>query len=64
MTSSYFVVKSDKGMYYRGEGVNRWGKQFNQATIYRMKGQAENTVKELSWRGEKAEVVPIEIREL
>jgi hypothetical protein len=60
----YYVVRDKKtGLYFRGKGVNRWGKYFNQASIYRVRGMAESTVKEISWRGEEAEIVPIQIIE-
>jgi hypothetical protein len=62
--AQYYVLRNkDTGMYFRGKGVNRWGKYFNQATIYRVKGTAEASVREVSWHGEKAEVVPIQIFE-
>ena len=60
----YYVVKNkNTGEYFRGKGINRWGKYFNQASIYRLRANAENAVKEVSWRGEEAVVVPIEISE-
>jgi hypothetical protein len=60
----YYVVRDKKtGLYFRGKGVNRWGKYFNQASIYRVRGMAESTVKEISWQGEEAEIVPIQIIE-
>ena len=60
----YYVIKDkNTGLYFRGKGVNRWGKYFNQASIYRVKGMAEHMIEEISWRGEETEVVPIEIRE-
>jgi hypothetical protein len=62
--AEYYVVRDkNTGLYFRGKGVNRWGKYYNQASIYRIKANAENTIKEVSWRGEKAEVVPIKIFE-
>jgi hypothetical protein len=62
--AQYYVLRNkDTGMYFRGKGVNRWGKYFNQATIYRVKGTAEASVREVSWHGEKAEIVPIQIFE-
>ena len=65
MISEYYVIKDkNTGLYFRGKGVNRWGKYFNQASIYRVKGMAEHTVKELLWRGEQGEVVPIRITEM
>ena len=61
----YYVLRNtETGMYFRGKGVNRWGKHFNQATIYRVKGTAEHSIKEVAWRGEKAELVRIKIAEI
>lgn len=60
----YFVVKDrNTSLYYRGKGVNKWGKYFNQASIYRLKAMAENAVEEENWRGADCTVVPIEIIE-
>ena len=60
----YYVLRNkDTGMYFRGKGVNRWGKYFNQATIYRVKGNAEASAREVSWHGEKVEIVSIQIFE-
>ena len=62
--AEYYVVRDkNTGLYFRGKGVNRWGKYYNQASIYRVKANAENTIKEVSWRGEQAEIVPIQIIE-
>ena len=62
--AEYYVVRDkNTGLYFRGKGVNRWGKYYNQASIYRIKANAENTIKEVSWRGEQAEIVPIQIVE-
>lgn len=63
MTQYYVLRNKDTGMYFRGKGVNRWGKYFNQATIYRVKGTAEASAREVSWHGEKVEIVPIQIFE-
>lgn len=61
----YYVLRNtETGMYFRGKGVNRWGKHFNQATIYRVKGTAEHSIKEVAWHGEKAELVRIKIFEM
>ena len=61
----YYVLRNtETGMYFRGKGVNRWGKHFNQATIYRVKGTAEHSIKDLAWHGEKAELVRIKIVEV
>jgi hypothetical protein len=62
--AEYYVVRDkNTGLYFRGKGVNRWGKYYNQASIYRIRANAENTIKEVAWRGEQAEVVPIRIIE-
>lgn len=62
--SEYYVIRDkNTGLYFRGKGVNRWGKYYNQASIYRLKANAENTIKECSWRGEQCGVVPIQIIE-
>ena len=61
----YYVLRNtETGMYFRGKGVNRWGKNFNQATIYRVKGTAEHSIKEVAWHGKKAELVRIKIVEM
>lgn len=61
----YYVLRNtETGMYFRGKGANRWGKHFNQATIYRVKGTVENSIKEIAWQGEKAELVRIKIVEM
>ena len=57
------IRDKNTGLYFRGKGVNRWGKYFNQASIYRIKGTAEHTIKEIALHGEKAEIVPIKITE-
>jgi hypothetical protein len=60
----YFVIKEkNTGLYFRGKGENRWGKYYNQASIYRMKGQAENTADWLCKNGEPVEIVQIQIIE-
>ena len=60
----YFVVKDkNTGLYFRGKGVNKWGKYFNQASIYRIKAHAENAVEEENRRGANCVVIPIEIIE-
>ena len=64
MTEYYVIRNKDTGLYFRGKGVNRWGKYFNQASIYRIKGTAEHSVKEIAWHDEQAEVVPIMIMEI
>ena len=64
LIEEYFVIRDkNTGMYFRGKGANRWGKYYNQATIYRRKGTAEHTLKEIAWNGEQAEIVPIQIIE-
>lgn len=62
----YYVIRDkNTGLYFRGKGVNRWGKYFNQASIYRVKGQAEHNVEAIAWRGEEqAEIVTIQIKEM
>ena len=61
----YYVLRNtETGMYFRGKGVNRWGKYFNQATIYRVKGTAEHSMKEVAWHGEEVELVRIKILEV
>lgn len=65
---TYYVLKNpDTGLYFRGKGVNRWGPYFNQASIYRIKGTAESSAREINEHkrsGERAVVVPIQIIEL
>lgn len=62
---NYYVIKNKStGEYYRGKGVNKWGKYFNQASIFRIKGQAEFSLKELEQRGDNVEIIPIQIIEL
>ena len=62
--AEYYVVRNKStGEYFRGKGANRWGKYYNQAAIYRIKGQAECSVKHLSYHSEHAEIVPIRIVE-
>jgi hypothetical protein len=61
---NYYVIKNKTtGEYYRGKGVNKWGKYFNQASIYRIRKHAENAVEEEGRRGADCEVVTIEIIE-
>lgn len=64
----YYVIKNpDTGLYFRGRGANRWGKYLNQASIYRVKGTADFSCKEINQYhrcGERAVVVPIKIIEL
>lgn len=63
--TNYFLIRNkDTGLYYRGKGENRWGKYYNQASVYRIKKQAENALKEIAWRGENAEIVPIYISKI
>ena len=61
----YYVIKDRKtGNYYRGKGVNRWGKYFNQASIFRVEGQARFSLHEikLNYRGEDVDPVIICIK--
>ena len=61
----YYIIKNpDTGLYYRGKGVNRWGKYLNQASIFRIKGQVVDSCEQINRRGEKAVIVPIKIIEL
>lgn len=63
----YYIIKNpDTGLYYRGRGVNRWGKYMNQASIFRVRGQVEdscNWINRCSRDGERAVIVPIKIIE-
>jgi hypothetical protein len=62
--AEYYVIKDkNTGLYFRGKGVNRWGKYFNQASIYRMKAKAEENVWWLSKGDEECEVKVIRIIE-
>ena len=63
MRNHYVIKDKTTGLYFRGKGANRWGKHFNQASIYRVRGTAEHTIKEIAWHGEQAEIVPIQIIE-
>jgi hypothetical protein len=64
----YYIIKNaDTGLYFRGKGVNRWGKYLNQASVYRIKGQAEGSAREINAYkkpDEHAIVIPIKIIEL
>jgi hypothetical protein len=62
---NYYVVKDlNTGLYFRGKGVNKWGKYFNQASIYRLKKNAEDSANwENLCRGANCIVVPIQIIE-
>ena len=63
----YYVIKNpDTGLYFRGKGVNRWGPYYNQASIYRMLGQARDTrnwINKCHRDGERAVIIPIKIIE-
>lgn len=63
----YYVIKNpDTDLYFRGKGVNRWGKYFNQASIYRVRGQVEEScdwINKCHRNGERAVIVPIKIIE-
>ena len=63
MDEYYIIRDKNTGLYFRGKGVNRWGKYYNQASIYRLRANAENTIKECAWKGEQCEIVPITITE-
>lgn len=57
----YYIIKDlDTGLYYRGKGQNRWGKYYNQASIFRNLAQANNSVESLK-RCDKSNAVAIEI---
>lgn len=62
----YYVIRNKvDGMYFRGKGVNRWGKYFNQATIYRVRGTAESSMRDILLRRnstEDPEILRIDIR--
>lgn len=64
----YWAIKNtENGLYFRGKGTNRWGKHFNQVSIYRIKGMAESfceKINALNRSDEKAIVVPVQIAEL
>ena len=63
----YYIIKNpDTGLYYRGKGVNRWGKYLNQASIFRIKGQVVDSCEQINRchrDGERAVIVPIKIIE-
>ena len=60
----YYVIKNKTtGEYYRGKGANKWGKYYNQASIYRIKGSAEFSLEELQRRGNDVEIMIINITE-
>ena len=62
---NYYVVKDlNTKLYFRGKGVNKWGKYFNQASIYRLKAMAENAVIEENRRGANCKVIEIRICEI
>ena len=62
----YYVIRNKvDGMYFRGKGVNRWGKYFNQATIFRIRGTAESSLRDILLRRNKEEdpeILQIDIR--
>lgn len=61
---NYYVIRNkETGFYFRGKGANRWGQYHNQASVYRIKAHAENTLGWLLLRGEPVEIVPIRIVE-
>ena len=56
----YYVIKDKKsGKYFRGKGVNRWGKYLNQASIYRAKGQVEFSLHELKLNYREEDIDPV-----
>ena len=64
----YWVIKNpDTGLYYRGKGENRWGKYYNQASIFRIRGQVEescNWINRCHRDGERAVIIEIKIVEV
>ena len=64
----YWVIKNpDTGLYYRGKGENRWGKYYNQASIFRIRSQVEescNWINRCHRDGERAVIVEIKIVEV
>lgn len=64
----YWAIKNLKtGLYFRGKGTNRWGKHFNQVSIYRIKGMADSfceKINALNRADEEAVVVSIKVIEL
>lgn len=61
---TYFIIKNKTtGEYYRGKGVNKWGKFYNQASIFRIRKNAESSLDELLRRGHDVEIIPIQITE-
>ena len=64
----YWAIKNtETGLYFRAKGKNRWGKHFNQVSIYRIKGMAQTfceKINALNNPEERAIVVPINISEL
>lgn len=64
----YLVIKNtDTGLYYRGKGENRCGKYYNQASIFRIRGQVEescNWINRCHRNGERAVIVEIKITEV
>ena len=64
---TYWAIRNtETGLYFRAKGKNRWGKYFNQVSIYRIKGMAQTfceKINALNNPDEKAIVVPIKICE-
>ena len=64
----YWAIKNtETGLYYRAKGKNRWGKHFNQVSVYRIKGMAQTfceKINECNIPEERAIVVPVKIFEL
>ena len=65
---TYWAIKNtETGLYYRAKGKNRWGKYFNQVSIYRIKGMAQTfceKINALNKPDERAIVVPVTISEV
>lgn len=61
---TYFAIRNKTTkMWYRGKGVNKWGKFLNQASIYRIEANAKGSLEELQRRGNSVEIVPLHIFE-
>lgn len=57
----YYIIKDlNTGLYYRGKGQNRWGKYYNQASIFRNLAQANNSAEYLKLY-DKSNAVVVEI---
>ena len=65
---TYWAIKNTQtGLFFRAKGKNRWGKYFNQVSVYRIKGMAQTfceKINALDNPDERAIVVPVKIFEL